>query len=389
MRVNSFSDIGKLNVSGNLDVKRGDIYYVYNSGTVSGSEQESGRPAVIVSSDAGAKSSSVVSVVYMTTEPKPNMLVHVDINSAKKPSTVLCEQVNTVSKNRLGDYIGKVTPDEMIRIERAIAEALGIKFGILQKNDYVSFVDESIEDELIQAVNNHVRDTLKTGEKLRTLLDVIRSVETESNFFSSGSMIDAYLPEETKESMKQMAVLAIQKSKSDLVNEIKQLIGLAEKEPTKTAAVNIVLDQKNAENHPKKKSVGITASVDEVKKMVCAGKSIADITKDLGVSLQTTYNFFDKHGIERPARKNATVKEPEPKKTTYPELTVEAVRKVYTNGTMNLTEAAKYFGKDKKEFREYVQDNHIVKPIAPAAIPHGRNKMSADEFRARMMADRK
>lgn len=34
-----------------MGIKRGEVYYVFKSGDATGSEQESGRPAVIVSNE--------------------------------------------------------------------------------------------------------------------------------------------------------------------------------------------------------------------------------------------------------------------------------------------------------------------------------------------------
>ena len=69
---------------------RGDIYYVNHTKSV-GSEQRSGRPAVIVSNDTNNKNSRVVEVVYLTTRHKPNMLTHVGIHSTGVESTALCQ----------------------------------------------------------------------------------------------------------------------------------------------------------------------------------------------------------------------------------------------------------------------------------------------------------
>ena len=108
------------------EVRRGDIYYIQKTDATS-SEQSGGRPAVIVSSDAGNSTSECVIGVYMTTQEKRPMEVHVEIDTAPRHSTVLCEQTFTASKMRLGNYMGKVSREEMQKIDRAISVALGIK----------------------------------------------------------------------------------------------------------------------------------------------------------------------------------------------------------------------------------------------------------------------
>lgn len=86
-------------------MKRGEIYYIESTYRETGSEQRGGRPAVIVSNDKNNENSEVVEVVYMTTKPKNDLPTHVFIRSALSPSTVLCEQVNSVSVKRIGTLL--------------------------------------------------------------------------------------------------------------------------------------------------------------------------------------------------------------------------------------------------------------------------------------------
>lgn len=109
-------------------MKRGEIYYIESTYRETGSEQRGGRPAVIVSNDKNNENSEVVEVVYMTTKPKNDLPTHVFIRSALSPSTVLCEQVNSVSVKRIGTLIGKLTKSELTAVDSALAISLGIDF---------------------------------------------------------------------------------------------------------------------------------------------------------------------------------------------------------------------------------------------------------------------
>lgn len=86
-----------------------------------------GRPAVIVSNDKNNAKSNTVEVVYMTTKPKTNLPTHVYIESALRPSTLLCEQISTVSEGRIGEWIGELTDDEVKELDVALAISLGMK----------------------------------------------------------------------------------------------------------------------------------------------------------------------------------------------------------------------------------------------------------------------
>ena len=58
-----------------MSINRGDIFYVNPSETV-GSEQRSGRPAIIVSNPLCNEHSPVVEVVYLTCQYKKPMSPH-------------------------------------------------------------------------------------------------------------------------------------------------------------------------------------------------------------------------------------------------------------------------------------------------------------------------
>lgn len=109
-----------------MSIKRGDIYYVDYAPTTVGSEQYSGRPAIVVSNDTNNKFSEVVEIVYLTTQAKNDLPTHVKIRGLTKPSTALCEQINAVSTSRLRSHAGVCTDEEMDMIDRALAISLGI-----------------------------------------------------------------------------------------------------------------------------------------------------------------------------------------------------------------------------------------------------------------------
>lgn len=108
-------------------MKRGQIYYVRSNYRGEGSEQRGGRPAVIVSNDKNNANSNTVEVVYMTTKPKTDLPTHVYIESALRPSTLLCEQISTVSEERIGEWIGELTESEVEDLDVALAISLGMK----------------------------------------------------------------------------------------------------------------------------------------------------------------------------------------------------------------------------------------------------------------------
>lgn len=115
-----------------LSVKRGDIFYIDRFGLQTGSEQRAGRPGIIVSCKENNRFSETVEVVYLTTAPKTDLPTHVKILSAARESTALCEQITTVSVEKLGNFIGQCTKEEMFQIDLALVRSLGIKIPELR-----------------------------------------------------------------------------------------------------------------------------------------------------------------------------------------------------------------------------------------------------------------
>lgn len=108
-----------------IEYRRGDIYYIEAGGVRVGSEQKPGRPGVIVSNDLGNKYSSNVEVVFLTSQSKKELPTHVSV-ICKVPSTALCENIQTVSKERLGTFIRACSDNEMREIDNALLCSLGI-----------------------------------------------------------------------------------------------------------------------------------------------------------------------------------------------------------------------------------------------------------------------
>lgn len=108
------------------DIKRGEIYYIRRFGETVGSEQQAGRPAIIVSNDINNRHSAVVEACYLTTAPKTELPTHALISATGRPSVALCEQVTNISIDRIGDRIACVQPGEMAAVEAALRVSLGL-----------------------------------------------------------------------------------------------------------------------------------------------------------------------------------------------------------------------------------------------------------------------
>ncbi len=111
---------------------RGDMYYA-DLGHGIGSEQNGTRPVVIIQNNVGNKHSPTVIIAAITSKAnvKAKLPTHYYIaagNGLALPSIVLLEQIRTVDKRRLSDYIGRL--DE--RHIRGINHALAISISLIE-----------------------------------------------------------------------------------------------------------------------------------------------------------------------------------------------------------------------------------------------------------------
>jgi len=91
-----------------------------------GSEVRKTRPAVIVSNDASNRAMSRVQVIPVTSNTSKLYVFESRIGVKGAQGKAMADQIMTADKQRLKKRIGKVSPSEMLGIERAIKIQLGI-----------------------------------------------------------------------------------------------------------------------------------------------------------------------------------------------------------------------------------------------------------------------
>ena len=110
------------------EIKRGDIYKADLSPVV-GSELGGIRPVVIVQNEMGNRYSPTIIVVPITTRlNKKNLPTHTKINNSSllKESIALMEQIRTIDKSRLIEFIGVLNESEMNRITEALRISIDV-----------------------------------------------------------------------------------------------------------------------------------------------------------------------------------------------------------------------------------------------------------------------
>ena len=113
------------------DIRRGELYWV-DWMPARGSEQAGHRPALVVGADAGNRNERYpLTIVVAVSTTRRDILTHVVLepdveNGLQERSSAKCEQVMTVSKDRLQERIGQVNDEDLAKVEAALKRALSL-----------------------------------------------------------------------------------------------------------------------------------------------------------------------------------------------------------------------------------------------------------------------
>ena len=106
------------------EIKRGDVYFADLSPVV-GSEQGGTRPVLIVQNNVGNKYSPTVIVAAITSQlSKAKIPTHIELPASvynlPKDSVILCEQIRTIDKRRLGQKVSSLDEQKMKEVNKAL-----------------------------------------------------------------------------------------------------------------------------------------------------------------------------------------------------------------------------------------------------------------------------
>jgi|GEM_PF-1163494 len=121
-------------------IQRGEIYYA-DLDPVVGSEQGSMRPCLVVQNNVGNKYSPTIVIVPITCQlSKTSIPTHAIIPvyaGLQVDSLALAEQIRTIDRSRIREYIGQIDGEVQSKIDIALAVCVGIE-QLLQKIEKVT-----------------------------------------------------------------------------------------------------------------------------------------------------------------------------------------------------------------------------------------------------------
>ena len=113
-----------------MNILRGDLYYA-DLTPVTGSEQGGVRPVLMIQNDMGNRFSPTVIIAAVTSrQDKHPLPTHVQVSpnhcGLKEHSVVLLEQIRTIDRVRLREYIGRLTEEDMKQVDQALRISIGL-----------------------------------------------------------------------------------------------------------------------------------------------------------------------------------------------------------------------------------------------------------------------
>lgn len=108
-------------------ILRGDIYWA-DLNPVKGHEQAGRRPVVILSKEVFNERSGTVIVMALTSQPQRAgfpLTLQVENSKLPKESWIKISQIRTLSVQRLGHKMGRISPEEVSKAVTGLIEIIG------------------------------------------------------------------------------------------------------------------------------------------------------------------------------------------------------------------------------------------------------------------------
>lgn len=118
-------------------------------------------------------------MVYLTTQPKTDLPTHTVIRSTGRVSTVLCEQIVSVSVDRIAGYIGQVSEQEQKNIDIALMISLQLDGNMKISKKYNETIKEQQEE--IDHLKTEIEEMEKDRKELIEQVNQYAAANAEKN----------------------------------------------------------------------------------------------------------------------------------------------------------------------------------------------------------------
>lgn len=117
----------------NIEIKRGEIFWVNQEFSSENQIQSKTRPYIIISNNLANKNSNVITAIPLTSNlNKKKMPTHCEITikniyyNTEKKNIALCEQITCIDKNKITSFVGKLSEEELKCVEKCVKIQIGL-----------------------------------------------------------------------------------------------------------------------------------------------------------------------------------------------------------------------------------------------------------------------
>lgn len=144
------------------NLKRGQLYYIKKHNAALTQNEEPGKPVLILNADKKIMDmNGTIKVANITRRPRYNMDTHMEIQMIGYSAVAILEQEVTISADRLGEYIGELTENQLHEVDKIICKIHGIDL-------------EKIIDKYVKEVKSKEEELCMVKRKLEEKKDLFR-----------------------------------------------------------------------------------------------------------------------------------------------------------------------------------------------------------------------
>lgn len=162
--------------------ERGEVYWV-RMDTGLGTEQGVGRPGVILTNDDLNQKNTVVTIAFLSRKFHPGQK-YVEVYATGEKSYVICHQMMTYDKSRLGKYCGKLNAAEQKAVDDAMEQVLDLGYkddeALKEKDREIEARDAVIAEK--DAEIQSLKDRMKNQEEANA--DELASLRMEISMWT-------------------------------------------------------------------------------------------------------------------------------------------------------------------------------------------------------------
>lgn len=137
------------------NLRRGQLYYIKKHNVAQEQNEEPGKPVLILNADKELISvNGTITVANITRRPRYNMDTHMEIQMVGYSAVAILEQAVTIPIERLGQYIGELTEEQLYEVDKIICHMNGIDLEkiiekytaeIKSKDEKISILEQKLE----------------------------------------------------------------------------------------------------------------------------------------------------------------------------------------------------------------------------------------------------